>query len=200
MLSYRYTQQTMTMSSDMRTITSLIKLNFACFGKSLGRPVCFADHQQLYIYTYIMVFVCMYVCIYKLPARALYIDQLQHRRVECWSISVAYALRKMLFLNDSPKLSWLWPGPDQQPVPHTHSHTHTYIRLCMYIPAQIWSTAAVQSTKWSNEPLYYLSCFRCIQNAHDLSPCLDCNSHRSKIPDLWSGWKKIKEEAIPTYL
>lgn len=102
MYIYRYIQKTMTIS-DLRAIASLIKLNFACFGKSLGRPVYFADRQAATSVYTIHTYICMYV--YVLPARALYIDQLQHRRVECWSISVAYALRKMLFLNDCPKLS-----------------------------------------------------------------------------------------------
>lgn len=121
----------MTMS-ELRAIASLIKLNFACFGKSLGRPVYLADRQAATsVYIHICMYICVYVCV--LPARALYIDQLQHRRVECWSISVAYALRKMLFLNDSPKLSWLWPGPDQQPVPHTNTHTCIQTSAQMYI-------------------------------------------------------------------
>lgn len=116
----------------------------------------------------------MYICVCVLPARALYIDQLQHRRIVCWSISVAYALRKMLFLNDSPKLSWLWPGS-------THTHTYIDTNKCTHVhrPARIWSTAAVQSGKWSNVPQCNSSRFECTQNAHDLSPCLDCKSLRS---------------------
>lgn len=144
------------------------------FGEaSLRLPI---DRQlQVYIYIYI----CMYMCVCVLPARALYIDQLQHRRIVCWSISVAYALRKMLFLNDSPKLSWLWPGPDQQPVPHTHTYIDTKKCTHVHRPARIWSTAAVQSSKWSNLPQCNSSRFECTQNAHDLSPCLDCKSLRS---------------------
>lgn len=142
------------------------------FGEaSLRLPI---DRQlQVYTYIYIYMYICVYVCV--LPARALYIDQ----RVVCWSISVAYALRKMLFLNDSPKLSWLWPGPDQQPVPHTHTYIDTNKCTHVHRPARIWSTATVQSSKWSNVPQCNSSRFECTQNAHDLSPCLDCKSLRS---------------------
>lgn len=63
------------------------------------------------------------------------------------------------------------------------THTHTYIdtNKCTHVhrPARIWSTATVQSSKWSNVPLCNSSRFECTQNAHDLSPCLDCKSLRS---------------------
>lgn len=58
MYIYRYIQKTMTIS-DLRAIASLIKLNFACFGKSLGRPLYFADRQAATsVYT-----IYLYVCV-----------------------------------------------------------------------------------------------------------------------------------------
>lgn len=67
---YRFIQGTMTMS-DLRAIASLIKLNFACFGKSLGRPVYVyrstGSYKYTHIYIYICIFVCMCVCYLLVP-------------------------------------------------------------------------------------------------------------------------------------